>query len=211
MHTRPITGLLAALMAVVLAAGCGSSTPAASSASSASATASSEHNDADIAFVQGMIPHHAQAIEMAQMAIQKANSPQVKQLATAIQQAQQPEIDQMNGLLATWSVTSTPPTSGMAGMDPGGMTGMNPGGTSSTSAMPGMMSSTQMQQLSQASGAAFDRMFLQMMIEHHTGAITMAETELAKGRNTQAKALAQRIIDAQRAEITTMRQLLAAA
>lgn len=63
-------------------------------------------------------------------------------------------------------------------------------------------------QLEGASGAAFDRMFLQMMIEHHTGAIEMAEVELRDGQNADAKALAQKIIEAQRAEITQMRELL---
>jgi uncharacterized protein (DUF305 family) len=209
MQFRILTGLFAALMAVLLAAACGSGSPAASLTSSASATASSEHNDADITFVQAMIPHHQQAIEMAQLATQRANSPQVKQLATAIEQAQQPEIDQMNALLRAWGVTAMPP-SGPPGMDHGSMTGMDHGGTTSTSAMPGMMSAAQLQQLDQATGAAFDRMFLQMMIEHHTGAITMSQTEIAQGISSPAKALAQRIIDAQNAEISQMRQLLAA-
>ena len=87
--------------------------------------------------------------------------------------------------------------------DMGGMAGMDHGGSPG-----GMMSDTQMQQLGQVRGAEFDRMFLTMMIEHHNGAVQMAETELASGRNAEAKKLAQAIIDAQRAEIAEMNTLL---
>lgn len=72
----------------------------------------------------------------------------------------------------------------------------------------GMMTDQQMQQFGQASGTAFDRMFLQMMTDHHNGALDMARTELAAGQNPDAKALAQRIIDAQQAEITEMQHML---
>ncbi|MCA1694355.1 MAG: DUF305 domain-containing protein, partial [Actinobacteria bacterium] len=73
---------------------------------------------------------------------------------------------------------------------------------------PGMMSGGEMQQLGQATGAAFDRMFLQMMISHHKGAVMMAKGELNSGQNLDARQLAQRIIDAQQREITEMRTLL---
>lgn len=76
-------------------------------------------------------------------------------------------------------------------------------------AMSSMMSGDQMNQLGQAAGAAFDRMFLQMMIIHHQGAVTMAETELTDGQYPDARRLAQRIIDAQQREITEMQALLA--
>jgi uncharacterized protein (DUF305 family) len=75
--------------------------------------------------------------------------------------------------------------------------------------MPGMMSGQQMQQLSQTNGAAFDTMFLKMMIGHHQGAVTMSKTELAQGENPDAKALAQNIINAQQREITEMQTMLA--
>ena len=77
----------------------------------------------------------------------------------------------------------------------------------SMAAMPGMMSDDQMSRLCQATGAAFDRAFLQMMTAHHQGAIQMAQTELADGQNPEAKALAQKIITAQQGEITQMRTL----
>ncbi|MCW2721153.1 DUF305 domain-containing protein, partial [Pseudonocardia sp.] len=158
----------------------------------------------------------------------RATSPQVKQPATQISQAQGPEIAQMQAMLQSWglpaqptSSTGTSGTSGTSGTNgtngTNGMNGMNGGspsappgasGTPGMPGMPGMMSGQQMQQLSAATGTAFGRMFLQMMIQHHTGAIDMSQTELRDGRSPDAKALAQKIIDAQRAEVTQMQQLL---
>jgi len=74
--------------------------------------------------------------------------------------------------------------------------------------MPGMMSEADMQGLANSSGAAFDRMWLTMMIEHHEGAISMAETELSDGESAEAKSLADDIIEGQQAEVTTMQGLL---
>ena len=161
-------------------------------------TIETAHNDTDVAFAQQMIPHHAQAITMADTAITYTTSPKVRELAENIKKAQQPEIDQMTGWLRSWGadVPSTS-TNALGGMDHG------TGGS-----MPGMMSPEQMQQMVQASGAQFDRMFLQMMIEHHQGAIEMAQTEVNAGQNSESTQLAQKIIIDQQAEITEMRALL---
>ncbi|MCA1696439.1 MAG: DUF305 domain-containing protein, partial [Actinobacteria bacterium] len=161
----------AAAVAVTVGAALGScgtnATPPSSSSPSSSSTVAQTHNQADITFAQDMIPHHAQAITMSKMAAQQAGSPQVKDLAARIQAAQQPEIDQMNGWLRAWNApvpSINSPMGGMGQMDPG-----------ASNAMPGMMSGGEMQQLGQATGAAFDRMFLQMMISHHKGAVMMAK------------------------------------
>lgn len=168
-------------------------TPGSSAAGTASSPAGSaaaaEHNDADVAFATGMIPHHGQAITMADMALKQATSTQVKDLATAIKGAQDPEIQIMSGWLKGWGQTV-----------PDSM-GMHHGGE-------GMMSMDEMTQLETATGAGFDRMWVQMMIKHHEGAVAMARTELSQGSNGQAKQLAQAIIDAQSTEIATMRALL---
>jgi len=74
--------------------------------------------------------------------------------------------------------------------------------------MPGMMSDADTKKLEAAKGAEFDKMWLDMMIKHHQGAVDMAKTELTQGSNADAKALAQKIIDAQQAEITEMQGLL---
>jgi len=87
------------------------------------------------------------------------------------------------------------------------MSGSAMGGSS----MPGMMSEEQMTQLNSATGADFDRMFLQMMTEHHQGAVTMAQTEQQQqGQNPQAVTLADSIVTSQTAEIDQMNQMLTA-
>lgn len=207
MNRMNAIGVLAAAATVIVLAGCGTAAPASTAAPSptpaSAATAptdQNDQNDADVTFVQGMIPHHSQAVDMAELAADRASNKQVKDLATRIQQAQGPEIEQMQGFLAAWGM----PESGAGSMD-----GMNHGGNSDQgmAGMSGMMNDDQMQQLQDAQGAGFDRMFLQMMIEHHTGAVQMAKTELADGQNQDAKDLAQKIIDAQQSEIAEMQAL----
>ncbi len=112
----------------------------------------------------------------------------------------------MRDFLAAWGEPETG-SAGMSGMDHGTQSGSTTG-PPMPHEMNGMMTDQQMTQLGQASGTDFDRMFLQMMTEHHKGAIDMARTELAQGQNSDAKALAQKIIDAQQTEITEMQQLL---
>ncbi|WP_433173713.1 DUF305 domain-containing protein [Actinoallomurus sp. CA-150999] len=158
------------------------------SMSMSSAPETAGHNAQDVMFAQMMIPHHQQAITMAEQAATKASSPEVKKLAARIENAQQPEIDKMTGWLKDW---------GAAMPSPGGMHMGD-----------GMMSEQDMKKLGTLSGKAFDKAFLQMMIKHHQGAITMAKTEQAQGSNADAKALASSIISSQSAEITTMQNLL---
>ena len=183
--------------------------------STPAAGASSEHNAADLTFAQMMIVHHQGAIEMADLAIDRAANTQVKDLATRIQAAQGPEIEQMQAWLTAWGAAI--PGSSAASTTDDGMGGMNHGGTSEMSSattagmsMPGMMSDAQMQQLTDASGAEFDRLFLEMMIMHHQGAIEMSDTELADGSNPDALVLAESIKTSQTAEIADMQQLLQA-
>ncbi|MEE3920862.1 DUF305 domain-containing protein [Micromonospora sp. BRA006-A] len=74
--------------------------------------------------------------------------------------------------------------------------------------MPGMMSEQQMKDLAAAKGPAFDKMFAEMMIAHHKGAIDMARTEQADGSNPEAKALAAKIASDQAAEVQTLQKIL---
>lgn len=214
MYIRSIATTITTLAAALTLSACGSGDGAATQASpppgtgSAAPATTAEHNQADVTFVQQMIPHHSQAVEMSKLAAGQAGSAQVKALAARIEAAQQPEIDQMNGFLRTWNeFMSAPGEPPMSGMDHGDMNGMDHAG--GTGAMPGMMTADQMSGLRGARGAAFDTMFLRMMIAHHQGAVTMSGTELRDGQSADAKALAQRIIDAQQREITEMRGLAA--
>ncbi len=155
---------------------------------------SSPHADADVAFATTMIPHHAQGVEVAKLAATHASSSRIRQLATQISAEQVPEISQMQSLLAGWG---EPPasTTGMAGM---------PG----TASMPGMVTDQQMAQLNAATGPAFDRLFLQVMIVHDQGGVTMARTEMSDGLDSEATTLAQNIDDAQEYAIPVLQQLL---
>jgi uncharacterized protein (DUF305 family) len=198
-------GALAVASAVVLGA-CSSNDSMSDMQSHSSAPAPTpasgqqgDHNADDVTFAQQMIPHHSQALDMAKLVPSRSTNPKVIDLAGRIEKAQDPEIKQMQGWLATWGASST---SSMPGMTHESMPGM------SHDSMPGMMSADDMTKLQAAKGTDFDKMWLDMMIKHHQGAVDMAKTELSKGSNTDAKALAQKIIDAQQAEITEMQGLL---
>jgi uncharacterized protein (DUF305 family) len=133
---------------------------------------------------------------MADLALAQASSSDVKALATQIKAAQDPEIQTMTSWLTAWGAPV--PTAGDAG-------GHDMEGHGSVS---GMMTDDEMKALAAAKGSAFDQMWLDMMIRHHEGAVTMARSELASGRNADAKELAQAIIDGQTREIATMKALL---
>lgn len=156
------------------------------------------YNQADVEFAQQMIPHHRQAIEMAELAESRAGA-DVKSLAADIAAAQGPEIETMTGWLEQWG-EDVP--SDMAGMDHD-MGGMDHG------SMAGMMSPRQMANLEKSEGARFDKAFLTMMIAHHDGAIEMAEAEQSSGEYADAVELAEQIAEAQRREIAKMKKLLA--
>lgn len=186
---RIISFIALALVAALALAACGGST------SSSGSGGSSDFNKADVTFTQSMIPHHRQAVQMAKMATMHASTPGVKNLADKVEAAQGPEIKTMTGWLTDWGKkVPSDSESGMSGT--GGMS------------MPGMMSNADMKRLGTATGAGFDRMFLTMMISHHTGAVEMAKSEQTDGKNADAVALAKKIEADQTAEITQMKRLL---
>lgn len=182
--------------------------PGMSATSTASATtsgtaATGPHNQVDVAFATGMIPHHGQAVTMAEMALTTAQDPSVKGLAIAIKAAQDPEIQTMSGWLRGWG-QPVPAVTGGQDMPQMGAE------TTGSSGMGGMggMTTEEMSQLAKAAGGDFDRTWLQMMTRHHQSAVAMSRAELATGQNQDAKTLAQSIIDSQTAEIATMTALL---
>ncbi|MCX5613280.1 DUF305 domain-containing protein [Streptomyces sp. NBC_00047] len=207
MNTNRSLTYRAALAATAAAAGlvlaaCGSNdststagTTAVTTTAAPAATEADRHNQADVAFAQGMIPHHRQAIVMSDMVESHGASSEVKELAEKIKKAQKPEIDTMTGWLKAWG-EKVP-------------TGLGMGHGDDNSGMPGMMGDQDINRLGNAKGNAFDTMFLTMMIEHHEGAIDMAKTEKQQGAYGPAKALADSIITSQTAEIAQMRTMLA--
>lgn len=182
--------------ALLVLAGCGNDSNEASGDS---------HNDADVTFAQQMIPHHEQAIEMAQMAATQAQSDEVKELAADIEAAQGPEIELLTGWLEDWD-EEVP--DGMSGMDGDMGHDMSDMGDESAAGMSGMMTAEDMAALEGASGTEFDQMFLTMMIEHHQGAIEMAQTEQTEGEYAEAISLAEDIEATQSEEIAAMQDLL---
>jgi uncharacterized protein (DUF305 family) len=182
-----------ALAGLALVGGCGGSSSSGNSGAfrngASSSTGASAHNAADVTFATDMIPHHAQAVEMADMALAAAVDPEVKTLAQTIKDAQDPEIKTMTGWLTDWKA-------------PVPETGMSPSMSGYTSM--GMMSADEMVALGKATGAAFDKLWVEMMTRHHTGAIEMAKSELLSGQDANAKALAQQIVTSQTVEVAKM-------
>lgn len=152
-------------------------------------------NDDDIAFASHMVGHHQQAVELAALVPGRSSDAEVLALARQIQAEQQPEIETLKALLVQWNDGSG------AQSGPG-----DHGGTG----MPGMADGATMAKLASLSGAEFDTLWLQTMIDHHRGAVGMADTEIADGVNTDAKRLAQGIVAAQQAEIDRMNSMLSA-
>lgn len=166
-----------------------------------------EHNDADVAFATDMIPHHAQALSMADVTRNRPLDPEVAALVEDIRSAQAPEIETMVDWLTDWDqeipetirdhanaahggdTESTEPMQGMADM-------------------PGMMSAEEMTTLENASDEEFQRMWLTMMVKHHEGAVEMAKKEVAAGEFKPAVDLAKNIASSQEQEIDTMNGLL---
>lgn len=229
---RRVGAIAAAAIAIATLSGCGSSggsSETSAEAGSAATTPSdavdaadaAAFNEADRAFAENMVPHHQQAVEMAVMAQdpERGASPALLDLAKRVQDAQGPEIELLTSWLTAWSATDAPSIAEMEGMegmdhssmDHGSMEGMDHGAMEGMdhSSMQGMMSPEQMTQLAKSTGTAFDRLWMTMMIEHHEGAIAMANAVMQDGKHPDVRALAGTIISGQEAEIEEMKEALA--
>lgn len=195
-----LLGLTVALLAVPFAAvSCGGSHSGMDMGGSGPANeipAGALYNAADVEFVQGMIIHHRQAVQMADMAFTNSTNPAVLELAQEIKSGQELELSQMEGWLVEWGQPIPGPAESHDGMDHGGMP------------MDGMVSDERMAEMAQADGPAFDALFLESMIEHHQGAVDMAEYVLANGLYPPLADLADEIIRVQESEIAEMGRLL---
>ncbi|MEB0202534.1 DUF305 domain-containing protein [Cryobacterium sp. 5I3] len=184
------TALAAAIALSACSAGATTAGGASASASSAPAASTAVFNDADVSFAMPMVNHHQQAITMAQTMLDKTGvDPRVTALAEQIKAAQGPEITMMNSWVTAWGATAT----NMPGMDMSS----------------GSMTDGDMAALDAATGPAADKLFLEQMIQHHQGAIDMANVELKDGQNPEAQALATKIIADQTAQIKQMQDILA--
>jgi uncharacterized protein (DUF305 family) len=152
-------------------------------------------NAADVKFAQTMIPHHEQAVEMSEMLLAKSGvDPQVTAVAQRIKDTQGAEIGALTGLLAAWNQPRVPDHSAEA--------------DEHHWAAEGVLTPEEMQELDAADGPTGQLVFLEGMIEHHKGAVTMVQDEIDNGENPDAVRLAQAIKDGQTAEVQSMTTLL---
>ena len=148
---------------------------------------------ADVEFMQGMIAHHAQAIVMSRMAESHGANAQVLKLSNKIDQSQVPEIRIMQNWL-TRNHQFAPDTSSWHHV-----------------MMSGMLTTEQLKQLDAAKGVEFDRAYLQMMIQHHAGALRMVDAlfnSALAGQEVDVNVFANDVVTAQTAEIGIMQKLL---
>lgn len=147
-------------------------------------------------FARDMSDHHAQAVDMALIMLERSRDPQIRVLAEDIALSQQAQIGRMSGWLDVWGLPATGPAPPMAEMGHRG------------AAMPGMASGDNMASLQRLPTAEAERTFLRLMIRHHQGGIQMARAFLERGRRPEVRRLAKAMVDAQRAEIAAMEALL---
>jgi uncharacterized protein (DUF305 family) len=151
------------------------------------------YTKADVEFMQGMIAHHAQAIVMSRMAESHGANPQVLKLSNKIDQSQVPEIRIMQAWLRR-NGQFAPDTSSWHDMQ-----------------MAGMLTPAQLKELEAAKGVEFDRAYLQMMIQHHAGALKMVDDLFnvkQAGQEVDVNVFANDVVTAQTAEIGIMQKLL---
>jgi len=146
-------------------------------------------NSADVSYARMMIEHHTQALELTELAPDRAESARLKALAERISAAQGPEIAAMRA----WLKEYDQPEKG-------------DGHTHAT--MPGMATEAQLKKLRAAKGKAFDELFLTLMITHHQGAITMATEVKGQGNNIRIEEMADDVVAQQTSEINRMRDML---
>lgn len=171
------------------------------------ADAATDHNAADVAFVDAMIPHHQQALQMVAMAEGRDLDPEFTALTEDLRTAQQAELATMLRWQQAWAARDGDAEGDESG-DPGAgsstQDGMGMGGD-----LAGMMTSKQLADLARTPDGSFRRLWLQSMIEHHQGALGIAETEIAAGRAPDTVELARTIRDAQQGDVARMQALLA--
>ncbi len=157
---------------------------------------------ADVEFMQGMIMHHAQAVEMTALIASHTENKDLRALGARISSSQSDEIKFMKRWLATRGEPLTMNMAGMPGMDASG---------GAMALMPGMLSAQQMEALRNVKGAEFDRLFLSGMIQHHNGALTMVKDlfdTAGAGQDAELFNFATDADNSQRAEIKIMQSML---
>ena len=193
--TRHRRTLLAATL--LLVAGCGpdptapGGTPASPEASTAAATGS--FNETDVMFLQMMVTHHGQTLELVRLAETRARRAELKTLAAAIDVTQADERETMRDWLRDWGRATSADPDAYAHADHGGLPATGP---------------EQVAALARSTGAEFETAFLNLLIAHQHNAVEMARTEVRSGVDPEARELARRIDLSRTAQIDQMLKLL---
>lgn len=200
----PLLGALA-LIATATLTGCGTDEPE-------QVLSDTEHSAQDVAFATDMVQHHAQALVMVDLTLERTLEPEVEELAVAIRDAQAPEIELMTDWLVDWDeeipATMRDHVNAGHGEGDGGEHSMSDSMGDMDHDMPGMLSADELESLAQAPDAEFSDLWLELMIAHHEGAVEMAEAQQAEGMFRPAVDLAEQVVETQTEEIDRMRGLL---
>lgn len=186
---RILLWVLLPILSTVVPVACGTS---ARTSVESSAAAWDGYSEADVRFMQGMIPHHAQALDMTGLIAERTENQDIHRLAQRIEISQRDEIARMQRWLERRGESV-------------------PGEHHHGALMPGMLTEEEMARLSAARGSEFDRLFLELMIHHHEGALVMVDdlfTTDGAGQEMEIFLFASHVDSDQRAEIARMRSML---
>ncbi|CND86054.1 lipoprotein [Mycobacterium tuberculosis] len=184
---------LVALAAALPLAACSSAPARTEAASAASSAPAAAYNDQDVLFLQMMVTHHEQGLEMAGLAADRAEREQVRTLAAAVKATEAEELKLIKSWLGTWSKPAT--------SEEAAQTHLHHGAAPATGAK-------ELNALRKAKGAGFEPAFLNLFIGHQGSAVEMAQTEQSKGASPDAKAFAGRVVESRTGEIRQMLRLL---
>ena len=192
MRFRAATVVIAAAL---LLGGCGTSSkePAEVATAHAAVRAEDGHNDTDVMFLQMMVAHHGQGLEMVRLAGEHARRAEIRTLAKAIDVTQTDEVKLMTGWLKQWQAPTTVDHAPSAHADHGGLPATG---------------DAEIAALRKARGAAFETAFLNLFVAHQHNAVEMAQLETKQGSNAEAKAFADRVRASRADQIKQMLQLM---
>lgn len=193
MSARRRAVLLVVLATALPLTACDSDPAKTKAASAASNAPASGYNDADVVYLQMMVAHHQQGLQMVRLAADRADRGQVRTLAAAVDATQSEELKLMKSWLGKWSK----PTAS----DAAARTHLHHGAAPATGAK-------EINALRKTKGAGFEPAFLSLFIGHQGSAVEMARTEQSKGASPDAKAFAKRVVESRTAEIKQMLLLL---
>ena len=169
--------------------GCSHPHAGASAPAPAPAPARPPFNETDAAFAAQLVSQHQQGLDLASLANSRSGRGELKALAQRFIDVHEPEIEQLSELLESWG--QQPPED--PGLDRGNR--------------PGKITEAEMNTVTSRSGADFDKLFVQLMIRHHQGAIDIVATETAGGKNPRARELADKIAVSQQNEVTELKNV----